>query len=183
MTLTDLPSLPAEQWQHAITIRVYGQPAPQGSKRYAGHRRNAASGRISAVLLEQSKRVKPWRTQVEAAARGVIAAFPGWQPLDGPLAADMVFTISDKPNSRPVWWPQGTPWSRKLHWRPASSPDLSKLARSTEDALTTAGAWKDDARLVQYGQLAKYYVGGNHPDALEQTGAVIRIYTLTGAPQ
>ncbi|MGW5690287.1 RusA family crossover junction endodeoxyribonuclease [Streptomyces asiaticus] len=167
----------------ALTIVVNGGPAPQGSKRYAGHRRNAASGRVSAVLVEQSKRVKPWRQQVHEAALAATRLYANWQPLDGPIAAEMSFTVRDKPNSRPVWWPSETPWSRRLNWRPASSPDLSKLLRSTEDALTTARAWKDDARVVQYDHLAKYYVGDPHPDALDRPGAVIRLYTLTGATQ
>jgi Holliday junction resolvase RusA-like endonuclease len=164
-----------------LTIVVHGQPAPQGSKKYAGHRRNSASGRISAVLVEQVKSVKPWRQRVHQAALTAIRDHPHWQPLDGPIAADMVFTVRTKPDSRPVWWPKGIRWSKRLHWRPASSPDLSKLARSTEDALTTARAWKDDARVVEYGRLAKYYVGDPDPDALDQPGAVIRIYTLPGA--
>ena len=171
-----------EQRTLRLTVVVHGGPAPQGSKKYAGHRRNSASGRISAVLIEQSKRVKPWRQQVHDAALAATRLYTNWQPLDGPLTAEMSFTVRDKPNVRPVWWPIGHRWSRYLHWRPASSPDLSKLLRSTEDALTTAGAWKDDARVVQYDHLAKYYAGDPHPDALDQPGAIIRLYTL-GAPQ
>ena len=180
MTLT----APEADRELRLTIVVHGDPAPQGSKRYAGHRLNTASGRVSAVLLEQSKRVKPWRQRVHAAALAAIRDYPGWQPLDGPIAADMVFTVRTKPDSRPVWWPRDTRWSKHFHWRPASSPDLSKLARSTEDALTTARAWKDDARLVEYGHLAKYYAGDpNHPDVLPEPGAIIRLYTLPGAAQ
>lgn len=165
-----------------LTLTVYGGPAPQGSKRYAGHRRSRANGLMKPVLLEQSTRVKPWRQRVHAAALAAIRDHPNWRPLDGPLSADMIFTVRTKPQSRPVWWPPGTPWTRHLDWRPASSPDLSKLLRSTEDALTTAQAWKDDARVVEYGQLAKYYVDDpTHPDALTEPGAVIRLYTLPGA--
>ncbi|MFH8581681.1 RusA family crossover junction endodeoxyribonuclease [Streptomyces zaomyceticus] len=165
-----------------LTLTVYGDPAPQGSKRYAGHRRNAASGRISAVLVEQSKKVKPWRARVHEAALAAIRDHNNWQPIDGPLAADMVFTVRSKPTSKPVWWPRGIPWSKHLNWRPASSPDLSKLLRSTEDALTTARAWKDDARVVEYGRLAKYYAMHPDPDVLDEPGAVIRLYTL-GEPR
>ena len=178
MTMTE----PETHRELRLTIVVYGDPAPQGSKRYAGHRRNRASGRISAVLLEQSKRVKPWRERVHTAALAALRDFPDWRPLDGPLAADMVFSVRTKPESKPVWWDRGLRWSKYLWWRPASSPDLSKLLRSTEDALTTARAWKDDARVVEYGQLAKYYAGDpSHPDVLDQPGAIIRIYTLPGA--
>jgi Holliday junction resolvase RusA-like endonuclease len=166
--------------QLRLTIVVHGDPAPQGSKAYKGHRRNAASGRISAVLVEQVKGVKPWRHRVHTAALAAIREHPNWQPLDGPLAADMVFTVRTKPSSRPVWWPRDIRWSKHLHWRPASSPDLSKLARSTEDALTTSRAWKDDARVVEYGRLAKFYASHPDPDALPEPGAIIRLYTLPG---
>ncbi|MDX2999473.1 RusA family crossover junction endodeoxyribonuclease [Streptomyces scabiei] len=173
---------PSTQRELRLTIVVHGRPAPQGSKKYAGHRRNSASGRISAVLVEQVKGVRPWRQQVHAAALSAIRQFDNWRPLDGPLAADMVFTVRAKPASRPVWWPRGTRWFKHLHWRPASAPDLSKLLRSTEDALTTAQAWKDDARVVEYGHLAKYYAGDpSHPDVLPEPGAIIRLYTLPGA--
>ncbi|MDR3083698.1 MAG: RusA family crossover junction endodeoxyribonuclease [Streptomyces sp.] len=177
MTIT----APETERRLRLTIVVHGDPAPQGSKRYAGHRLNARSGRVSALLLEQSKRVKPWRERVHAAAIAAIRDFDDWKPLDGPIAADMAFTVRTKPESRPVWWPKDIRWSKTLHWRPASSPDLSKLARSTEDALTTARAWKDDARLVEYGHLAKYYAGDPHPEALPEPGAIIRLYTLPGA--
>lgn len=180
MTLTD--TAPATDRQLCLTIVVHGDPAPQGSKRYAGHRRNARSGRISAVLLEQSTRVKPWRERVHAAALAATREHPTWKPLDGPLSADMIFAVRTKPQSKPVWWLKALPWSKYLWWRPASSPDLSKLLRSTEDALTTARAWKDDARVVEYGQLAKYYAGDpSHPDVLTEPGAIIRLYTLPGA--
>lgn len=178
MTMTS----PETDRELRLTIVVYGDPAPQGSKKYAGHRLNRASGKISAVLLEQSKRVKPWRQRVHAAACAAIRDYPGWQPLDGPLAADMVFTVRLKPESKPVWWPKALRWSKYFWWRPASAPDLSKLLRSTEDALTTARAWKDDARVVEYGQLAKYYAADpSHPDVLPEPGAIIRLYTLPGA--
>ncbi len=51
-------------------------------------------------------------------------------------------------------------------------PDLSKLVRSTEDALSDAGAWEDDARVVEC--LARKVYAGD-PDALHIPGAVIRI--------
>ena len=51
-------------------------------------------------------------------------------------------------------------------------PDLSKLARSTEDALSDAGLIADDARIVEYERLAKVFPGED-PDALEAPGVLI----------
>ena len=42
----------------ALTFRVYGTPAPQGSKRHVGR----------GVMVESSKKVAPWRQDVVAAA-------------------------------------------------------------------------------------------------------------------
>jgi len=158
-----------------MTIIVRGTPAPQGSKRHVGN----------GVMLESSKKLRPWRDAVRgdaaAACAGVMANRYGgrhpWQPLDGPLEVEMVFSFL-----RPAGH-YGT--GRNAHLvraaapdRPAGTPDLSKLARATEDALTDAGVWRDDARVVEYRRLAKVYAGDlDDPDALECSGVVIRIYT------
>jgi Holliday junction resolvase RusA-like endonuclease len=162
-----------------LTITVYGTPAPQGSKRHVGN----------GVMIEMSKKVKPWRQDVKAAALTALeldGAVVGdvqlhRPPLDGPLAVSIVFTVRDRPASKPAWWPAGVRWAKTLMWRPASTPDLSKLLRSTEDALTDARAWKDDARVVEYRRLAKHYVGDAAPDVLDAPGAVIRIWQLPAA--
>lgn len=150
-----------------LTITVYGTPAPQGSKRHVG------GGR----MIEMSKRVKPWREAVKYAALDALDGHAAAFPVDGPIEASMVFTVRDKPASRPAWWPVGVRWARGLWWPPASVPDLSKLLRATEDALTDAGVWKDDARVVRYRDLAKVYSGDpDHLDALHVPGAVIKIW-------
>jgi hypothetical protein len=56
-------------------------------------------------------------------------------------------------------------------------PDLSKLARSTEDALTGV-AWVDDSRVAQYVRLGKHYARTGALDVLDAPGAVIRIWRL-----
>ena len=101
-------------------------------------------------------------TPIIPAAREAMA---GRAPLDGPLWVGMVFTVA-KPKSAP---------KRKRTW-PATKPDLSKLARSTEDALSDGGAWRDDAMVVEYLRLAKVYPGED-ANALHIPGAVISIYT------
>jgi len=152
-----------------LTITVHGTPAPQGSKRHVGN----------GVMIESSKKVKPWRQDVKAAALDAITGL-SWHPLDGPLAVSMVFAIRHRPASKPSWWPGGVRWSKTLMWRPASTPDLSKLLRSTEDALTDAGVWRDDARVVEYRRLAKHYVADDVQDVLASgPGCVIHIWRLT----
>ncbi|HLR94977.1 MAG TPA: RusA family crossover junction endodeoxyribonuclease [Jiangellaceae bacterium] len=149
-----------------IQITVHGIPAPQGSKTAMGRRRNG-----SVILVESSRKVKPWRASVVAAA---IPARP-LAPLDGPLVADMVFTMPRPKGHYGTGRNAGALKARYVSAVPDRIPDLSKLVRSTEDALTDAGVWADDARVVEYGRLAKVYAGADDPDALAVPGAVIRV--------
>lgn len=142
-----------------MIIIVFGDPAPQGSKKFVG----VAKGTGRGILVESSKRVKPWRQDVVTAAR---EAMTGFTMFDGPLRVKMVFTLP-KPSSAP---------KRRRTW-PNKKPDVSKLARSTEDALVTAGAIRDDARIVEYGRLAKVFPGED-PDALSSPGVLIEIHCL-----
>jgi len=119
----------------AWSFAVLGEPAPQGSKSPKGYR----GGHI--VLVESSKRVAPWRSAVTA------AAFGAGPCLDGPLVVGMIVALR-RPAS-----------ARKRDTAPFRTPDLSKLARSTEDAITTAGLWADDARVTAYAPLVKAFAG------------------------
>ncbi len=141
---------------------AYGIPAPQGSKAFKGF----AAGK--ALLVESSKKVKPWRVSVAAACAEAIAGSSGWEPLDGPLVVEMVLTLP-KPASAP---------KRRRTW-PIRYPDLSKLCRSTEDAISTAGGWADDARVVEYKRLAKVFPGESR-DALDSPGVLVRVWMLDG---
>lgn len=141
----------------ALRIVVYGSPAPQGSKKFVGIR----GGR--GVMVESSKRVKPWREDVKAAA---LAVRNGASPLDGPLVLRMVFTLPK---------PASAPKTRRTY--PMRKPDLSKLSRSTEDALTDSGLIADDARIVEYERLAKVFPGED-PEALEAPGVIIVVRVL-----
>lgn len=136
-----------------IEFKVYGRPAPQGSKRHVG----------GGVMIESSKAVKPWRADVKAAAE---IARNGAPPLDGPLLARMVFTLPK---------PLSAPRSRRTY--PDRKPDLSKLLRSTEDAMTDAGLITDDARIVEFSRLVKVYPNED-PEALDAPGVRITIEHL-----
>lgn len=159
--------------EQCIRIVVRGNPAPQGSKSFKGM---TNAGR--AILAESSKKVKPWRMDVKAAAEqwiiahggvpSVSGAAPLIPPLDMPLVVRMVFTVPK---------PAGAPKTKRT-W-PMRMPDLSKLVRSTEDALSDAGMWRDDARVVEYERLAKVYPGED-PESLDSPGCVIEIRRVRG---
>jgi len=149
----------------AITITAVGLPGPQGSKRHVGN----------GVMVESSAKVKPWRQDVKHAALDVTGALD-WTALTGPLAVAMTFTFPRiKSHYRTGRYAHLLKDTAPL--QPAVYPDLSKIVRSTEDALTGI-VWKDDAQVVQYVRLGKWYAGVDAPDVLAVPGCVIRVWPL-----
>lgn len=124
---------------------VPGIPAPQGSKKYVGHR----NGRP--VLIESSTKVKPWRTAVAG-----VFTYTTKQIIDGPVSVHMEFVMPR---------PKSLPKRVKYH---VKKPDVDKLVRSTLDALSGT-AYVDDNRVVQIKATKRYQAPG------EQTGAHITI--------
>jgi crossover junction endodeoxyribonuclease RusA len=121
-----------------LAVNVIGTPAPQGSKRHVGH----------GVLVESSAAVRPWRDAVAYAVHHHATAC-GWDTITGPAAVTVDFYLR-RPSSAP----------RRVT-RPYRKPDLDKLLRATLDALVTAGAVADDARIVQI-TAAKHFAEGGH---------------------
>jgi Holliday junction resolvase RusA-like endonuclease len=110
-------------------------------------------------MVESSAKVKPWREAVKHATREAMRDEPC---LLGPLRVSMTFTLPK---------PKSAPKSRRTF--PDKKPDLSKLIRSTEDALTDIAAWEDDARIVELKAAKRYPLEGH--EALERPGVVISI--------
>jgi crossover junction endodeoxyribonuclease RusA len=150
----------------AICLTVYGLPAPQGSKRSYGPGR----------MVESSKNVKPWREAVKTAARDAIGHDTAWVRLDGPVSLDVAFYFDRAKHHFGTGRNAGLLKPSAPAW-PTSPPDLSKLIRSTEDALTDAGVWRDDSRVATV-RAAKRFVDDG-AGTLSTPGAVIRIWRLT----
>lgn len=137
----------------SASITVYGTPGPQGSKSFKGFRKGKP------ILVESSKKVKTWRQSVEQAALEYLKRN---RKIFGPVILEVTFTMIR---------PQRIPKGRAPV--PDRTPDLSKLVRSTEDALTIAGVWEDDGRVVE--TIARKVYPGGHPNALPMPGAVIHV--------
>lgn len=86
-------------------------------------------------------------------------------PIVGPAALRMVFTLP-KPKSAP----------KRTRILPAKRPDWDKLARSTGDALTDAGVYRDDAQVID-ASVRKVFPGED-PEALHVPGAVITVWPV-----
>lgn len=149
-----------------IVITVHGTPAPQGSKRaFAGK-----DGKVH-VIESSHDRVKSWRQAVleEAIEACSYLAAPTTDgglnrgPLDGPLAVEMTFYLR-RPKGHYGSGKNATVLKPSAPRRPARMPDLSKLIRSTEDALSDAGLWADDALVVDI-TAAKHWDDARPPGA------------------
>lgn len=166
----------ARSGREAIAITMFGTPGPQGSKTQRGTR-TSKTGKVYANLVESSKKVKPWREAVADAATAALYRLAPAQrpafPLTGPLRAEMVFTLQPPQRIPAERFVDGVPY-------PAAYPDTSKLVRSTEDALTGV-LWVDDAQVVLYTLVAKYYPGYGCRGALDKPGAIVRIWPIGGA--
>lgn len=155
---------------YLFEFEAYGLPGPQGSKSPTGRYAVSQSGRRYEIQRESSKKVKPWRAAVKAAGEVAVAKHPTRHifPLDGPLVGYVVFTLP-------------RPQRKKADEAPAADrvPDVSKLLRSSEDALKDV-VWTDDARVVGYDFLWKSYPT-MHRDALAVPGMVMRVRRATHA--
>lgn len=120
-----------------VTFFVAGTPAPQGSKRFLG-----VQGGRGVMVESAGDKVKSWRADVRAAAA---VAVP--QPLAGPVHVELEFRLA-RPKSVS---PKRRPW-------PDVRPDVDKVIRATLDALTSAGAYGDDAQVVSL-RAVKAYAG------------------------
>ena len=146
-----------------IFIPVIGIPAPQGSKRHVGH----------GIMIENSKRVKPWRQDVKEAA---LNHYQG-EVIDQAVEIEIIFIFA-RPKSH-----FGT--GKNLRKLKPSAPifvtskgigDIDKLQRSTYDALSESSGGnvlKDDSLIVQNRNSKRYCVAGENP------GAKIIIRTLS----
>jgi Holliday junction resolvase RusA-like endonuclease len=137
-----------EMTTRALVFDVVGTPAPQGSKSFKGFRGGKP------ILVESCAGVKPWREAVVAAARDAMLV-EGWIMPIGPVTVGIEFFLT-----RPV----SAPKSRVF---PDRRPDLDKLVRAVLDALTTAGVYEDDSRVVRVVASKRY--------AVESAGATVTV--------
>jgi Holliday junction resolvase RusA-like endonuclease len=117
-------------WCDGMSMRIFvsGLPVPQGSK----------SVSRTGVMYEANKKLKPWRSQVEAAAS---SAMGKTELFDGPVTLAIAFAMS-RPKS-----------SKRLF--PSVKPDLDKLVRAIGDALTGV-VYKDDALVIRIDPIQFY---------------------------
>lgn len=118
-----------------LTVLIPGVPQQQGSKKHVGR----------GIMIEANQRLAPWRADAIAAIRAAMG--PDWTPLDGPLHLKARFIFARPVSHYGTGRNTGQLKPSAPLWK-TTAPDLDKLLRAVDDALTQAGAWRDDARLV-----------------------------------
>lgn len=134
-----------------LVVNVEGTPIPQGSKTVV-----PARGKRRATLRDaNAHELHAWRDHVADTTRRHMDTYwhhgnRGWTQLDGPCHVEITFYHPRPQNHYRT--SRGRP-TRQIKpnaptWKP-TSPDLDKLARAILDALTAAGAYRDDARVAR----------------------------------
>jgi crossover junction endodeoxyribonuclease RusA len=109
-----------------MKIRIYGNPAPQGSKTAI-----VRNGR--AIMFESNKRLPEWRDTVLMGAT-IARAEQGGLTILGPVTVMMTFHM-----------PRPKSTNRRY---PNSAPDLDKLVRAVGDALQESEVLANDGQIV-----------------------------------
>ena len=143
-------------WKLAVQFRVVGTPRPGGSKKGFF---NKALGRV--MIVDACKGNKTWRQDVKQAA--ILAVEPGAPLLDGCLMLDVTFYLQ-RPQSHYGSGKNASQIKDSATPFPNVMPDLTKLVRSTEDALTGI-LWVDDARITDQTPRKRFCVPGQPPGA------------------
>jgi Holliday junction resolvase RusA-like endonuclease len=119
----------------SLRFTVYGSPQPAGSKKAFVRGKHAS-------VVDANPKAKGWKTWVAQAAGEAMSGRP---LFDGPLSVTFRFYRA-RPKSHRLKG-GGLSAEGKRNPYPATRPDLLKLARGTEDAMTGV-VWTDDALIV-----------------------------------
>lgn len=136
-----------------IEFRVYGTPAPQGSK--TAFVRGSRAVVVDGSSKTGREKLSSWRAEVAREAQNIASG----ELLEGPLGVEINF-VMPKPKSAP----KGKVFCDK-------KPDIDKLVRSTFDSMTGV-LYRDDSQVSKI-KATKVYVSPEEP-----AGALIKIYPI-----
>ena len=145
-----------------VEFRVFGLPAPQGSKRHLGN----------GIMVESSKKVRPWRQDVMATSG---RAYKG-EVITNPVRLEIDFFFArPKSHYRTGKFSDQLKPNAPIYASSHGQGDLDKLLRSTVDALSfvTGGCIIRDDCLVVCITSSKQYA-----NVITPPGAAIKVVEL-----
>ena len=152
----------SEQKLVTVEFRVFGLPAPQGSKKHVGR----------GVMVESSKKVRPWRQDVMATSD---RAYKG-KVITNPVRLEVDFFFArPKSHYRTGKYSDLLREDAPIYAFTHNLGDLDKLLRSTIDALSfvTGGCIiRDDCLVVSISSSKQY------ANAITPPGAAIKVVEL-----
>lgn len=133
----------------AVAFTVHGVPQPAGSKRGFY---NKNTGRV--IVADDAKNSRPWKALVSDAAAQAMTyhdetaegADGYWPPLEGPLLLELTFWMP-RPKGHFGTGANAGKVRGSAPRFPAVKPDVLKLARAVEDALSGI-VYRDDSQIV-----------------------------------
>lgn len=138
-----------------FTARVYGLPRPQGSLSYYG-----VSKRTGKAIVSNSKQLLAWRETCVKTFTVVLEDMTGFEKVEEKCHVDMDFFFA-----RPQRHFRADKVTLK-HDAPVfhdKVPDLDKLIRGVNDALTYGQVWTDDSLMASC--MARKFYTNNPADA------------------
>lgn len=152
-----------------LSFTVLGRAAPQGSKKAV----TLPSGKT--VLLESSKRLKPYRIAVAHAAQEAASGLSNGL-YDAPVQLTVTFYFQRPKGHEGTGRNAGLVKSSAPAW-PTSRQvgDVEKLCRSVCDSLVMAAVIRDDSQVVTLAA-RKRYAGPGEPER-----TVVRVEGLAGS--
>jgi Holliday junction resolvase RusA-like endonuclease len=137
---------------HPLTFCVLGLPRPAGSKRAFTIRKNGLpTGRIAVV--DDCKESRDWKNTVAREAAATMQD-ESRQMLIGPVCMSAIFYVP-RPKGHYRTGKRASELRPSAPEHPTTKPDLLKLTRAVEDALTGV-VWRDDSQVVEH-RLEKRY--------------------------
>jgi Holliday junction resolvase RusA-like endonuclease len=119
-----------------VEFTVWGVAQPKGStKPWARAWRDKETGkmRVAAVVTSSNAKLKPWENDIRAAIQNA--------------APEVFFDADTAVSLRIIFWMPRPKSLLKRIFHHLKAPDLSKLCRGAEDALT-GKLWADDSQVV-----------------------------------
>lgn len=158
-------------WRLAVAFRADQEPKSRGSKTPVPYRDKR--GRLRVAVKDSCEGSAVWMQYVRAKAREAWRDGPrqGGPPIAGPCVLAIAFRFL-RPRSH-LSTRQGATRADVKPSAPADhvyTPDLTKLIRGVEDALSGV-AWKDDCQVIGYASMTKHWSSQWH-------GADVAVYEL-----